>query len=308
MDDSLLDALEIETWSESSNEEKRRTVEAALAALQDERGCRFGSLRLEECGPANGRRTVAVVTHEESRMEFCLVPGGWFSPGLGQRRREKLFQLLMQMNGTPEVPPYGSHADPKICFSPDREVPVRPFFIARFPLTKGDEIITRDLDENILARGVDPAAPQHPRRYLPLRIQEVDAISKRFGWEVPHAVYLEWAIGAGAPHLFYWGDELEYETMSVQGNRHPLLALHDAGDSPWPATTAFGIRGAVGVPQWCFLPVKGGKLLLVRGGAGVCAPWQNCGEFLWLVNFMAVPWDDIEESNDAHAFRPMISL
>jgi hypothetical protein len=296
--------LDIEVWDKASDARRHKTVAAVLSKLRKQRDMQLSAPRWEHCGPPGSQRPIAVVVDEPTGVEFCLVPGGWFTPGLDTAHAKTLVELMERYDRSPY--PYDTSVPWTVCAAPKQRVPIRPFLVARFPLTHA----MTGLDA---CRSKDgPAwrnqAPDNDREFAPLVVDEIDAVTSRFHWEVPQAVYLEWAISGGARDVFYWGDDLDYAAMSDEGPRHPLLRIDDPGETPWPGTNAFGLRGAVAVPQWCWLAEAEGKRLYVRGGAGYCAPWQRCGEMLWLVNFMVAPWDTFGDERDEHALRPMIPL
>jgi formylglycine-generating enzyme required for sulfatase activity len=306
MTSKLLKSLHEKAWANATDGKRKELARASLQSLEF-KGHDFGPVSLEKQGPRGNRRVVASVRDQATSVEYVLIPGGAFAPGLDEER----WAMLVELAETHRVPPkpYGAASSAAFAKGPGRELDVDPFWIARFPLTVRANGLVEILSKDTFARNVrEEPLKKKPTQFLPLLIDEVVASEERFGWRMPSVMELEWAISAGARTVFYWGDELDYAALSREGPKHPLLRLQDVEDAPWPATTAFGLRSAVALPQWCWSPSKEGKQCYVRGGAGYCAPWQGCGEFLWMVNLMIAPIDALEPHDTMHALRPMLAI
>jgi hypothetical protein len=295
-------SLHEKAWAAATDGQRKKAARASLEGLDKERHA-FGAISLERHGPRGNRRVVARVLDEATDVEYVLVPGGLFAPGLDEER----WAALVELAEAHRVPSAQYGAMGGVARGPGRQVEVEPFWIARFPLTARVKGLVDVLSQDAFARNVrEEPLRRSPTRFLPLSIDEVVASEERFGWRMPSVMELEWAISAGARTVFYWGDGLDYPALSKEGPKHPLLRLEDVEDAPWPATTAFGLRSAVACPQWCWAASGEGKQCYVRGGAGHCAPWQGCGEFLWMVNLMIAPVDTLEAHLAMHALRPVL--
>ncbi len=298
--------LMLQGWTPTDSERKKRARES-LEALDGDVARAFGPVTLQKHGPRGARRSVACVTDESTGLEYVLVPGGSFSPGLDEEKWALLVELAAAHRAPPK--PYGAASSASFAKGPGKTIKTEPFWIARFPVTARVKGIEEVLSKDTFARNVrEEPLKQNPKRFLPLSIEEVAASEERFGWRMPSVMELEWAISAGARSVFYWGDGLDYEEINRAATKHPLLRLEDVADGEWPGTTAFGLRSAVAIPQWCCSPSPEGLRCYVRGGAGFCAPWQGCGEFLWMVNLMVAPIDALEPHDTMHALRPVLTL
>lgn len=290
--------------------------ELARAAFRSLGSGRFDEPRLVKCGPAKARRTVATAVDRVSGVDFALVPGGTMRFGLDDAHWSKFVDIAMSLASP--MQPYGVSSTVGQARGTGEDVVLDPFLVARFPITARVAGLDDILSTDRIQRNFRKSDLENGRRFLPLLIDEVRVAEAKLGVSMPTVFELDWAITAGARSVFYWGNTLDYAAMSERGPEHPLLRQEDAGFVPWPATTAFGLRAAVSIPQWCSFPLPTAhgaarhddesELLLVRGGAGYYAPWQGAGEFLWLVSFMNARADAFEAYRDKHAFRPVIRL
>lgn len=298
--------LQIETWNAMTDDERATTARAVIERFHRDTDLRFREdVRLIPYGPKGRANTVAVLTQEDTEMAFSLVPTGMFRLGLPKAKLDVLDDIVERQDGSPKpFKPYGV-VGPYSFLEQTSAVPASSFLIAQFPLTLDSKVGRALMDQPEVRLGV---SQPKPGEFLPIPVEALEDLFAQHGWAVPNLFELEWAIGAGSTDVFYWGDELDYAALNKEPSAHPLLSLSDIASASWPESNAFGLRGAVAIPQWCYLPTEEGKRLYVRGGAGYCAPWQACGELLWMVNSAFVAWDQLEEHRSAHGLRPVIHL
>lgn len=293
--------LELADWNAADADTRLEVATKTFAA----NGC--GRPRFETCGPPEKPITVAIATHETTGVEFALVPGGTVVCGIGDAGWAKLIDFARKEGVPPQV--YGSTENPSIAREGPGPQRVEPMLMATFPITAAMRGLEPLLSKDKFERNVREDAWKDHSRFYPLSLEELTALEKHTGWQMPHGFQLEWGITAGRDALFYWGDELDYDALcGPDGHHHPMLEIRDDPKRVWPAKSAFGLRSPVSIPQWCWFGAPDERVTFVRGGAGWCAPWQGCGEVLWMVNFMIAGTDTFEEHVKTHALRPVVPL
>jgi formylglycine-generating enzyme required for sulfatase activity len=248
---------------------------------------------------------VARVIHARSSTTFHVIPGGRFAMGFGDedaRRLRAAFDALhyeptnlgamdvtlTKADGSSESLAYQANDEREVVASfleslahlrPVTEVTVPAFLLAAAPLRPAQ-----------LAAWLDPAhidddpGPDQAAHTVPGRVGEVVARLRAEGLRLPTEAEWEHAARAGRPTLFPHGDEIPRNPfpppnrwgLADLGGEPDVCADHFHVDHQHRPTDARARRG--GLPD-----------RVVRGGAAMMWPWQDCGEWLMMLSAERTP-------------------
>ena len=245
----------------------------------------------------NPKLRIPTFKHLPTELEFNLIIGGEFNMGLSPQEEVTLRNLIQQEGLDEEF--LGSMD----IMRPVHSVRVRPFLMSRLPIINSFalEHIELDLDEYISDYEVDFESDE---KLVPaiLTREQINQLMDELGFSLPSEAQWEYAYRGGTSTLFYWGNDIideEKITLAEFSDREKCQA----------AANPFGLVG-MAVGEWCAdsfipdysnapgddLPVIGEPPYVVRGGAAMLSPWQNCGEWVTCISAMrqAADIDDVE--------------
>ena len=245
----------------------------------------------------NPKLRIPTFKHLPTELEFNLIIGGEFNMGLSPQEEVTLRNLIQQEGLDEEF--LGSMD----IMRPVHSVRVRPFLMSRLPIINSFalEHIELDLDEYISDYEVDFESDE---KLVPATLtrEQINQLMDELGFSLPSEAQWEYAYRGGTSTLFYWGNDIideEKITLAEFSDREKCQA----------AANPFGLVG-MAVGEWCAdsftpdysnapgddLPVIGEPPYVVRGGAAMLSPWQNCGEWVTCISAMrqAADIDDVE--------------
>jgi hypothetical protein len=291
----IRDRLHLAVWNELPHD-ARVDVIKEMTKLLTEAGYDLELLGLASyrCAPQP-----QITCHWRDRatgLTFALVPGGTFRPGFDAQLMRKLVAQRPWLVGWDEEHP--ASEKPFLCetpWSPDhlaeraQSTGCPPLLMACVPLVT---------DVPGLEQFIDPSRPrlfgrdlEEPGTPLHFFWSEVGRVLTEYRWALPSSAEFEWGLRGGVSSLFYWGDEVP-ETFRAyhvsDGFAQMILPewFDPAALGAWPQANRFGLIGMVAWPTWC-APAENSEdpyPLVWRGGAAVGYPWQDCGEWLHLLN------------------------
>ena len=246
---------------------------------------------------SNPALRIPTFKHLPTELEFNLIIGGEFNMGLSTEE-EITLRSLIQQEGLDEE--FLGSMD---AMRPVHSVRVRPFLMSRLPIINSFalEHIELDLDDYISDYEVDFDSDE---KLVPANLtrEQINQIMDELGFRLPSEAQWEYAYRGGTSTLFYWGDDIIDEdkiTLSEFSDRKKCQA----------AANPFGLVG-MAVGEWCAdsfspdysnaagddLPVIGEPPYIVRGGAAMLSPWQDCGEWVTCISAMrqAADIDNVE--------------
>jgi hypothetical protein len=326
--------FDLKTWDALSDGE-RGAVADHLTERLAARGWEVEEpLALRRFGPPESPRSVLQWRDPRTRMTFSLIPGGTFRPGYGPELLARYHELCLRVEGVEYTP------------SPSRETPVfaseRPYNLRRKPPVKVRPLLMACELVPAILPGVqdgpdrregggdreDRSATGWEEMYpylgdnLSVRWPRVEAVLGRFGWALPSSAEFEWALRGGVDSLFYWGDEPPdfVGAAPVRGGRSgaeqvSFDAVMSSRFDPdreraWPWCNRFGLAAMLAEGTWCAPATAPGDQfpLIVRGGAACFYPWQDCGEWVLLLNAVESRLAPETDYADHNAIRPVIRL
>jgi hypothetical protein len=244
---SVADDLELSRWQRAAPARRAEIVKAIGAALDG------FALR------PDGERWV----HEKRELEFAIVPGGRFVPGIA-RFEVRARQWFHSFNGEPSSSLWLAGSDAPCDLGPKAEADIGPFLIATTPLGDNMKLVDWKFDWN-----------------------EAVAICASLGMSLPTSVEVEWAARAGQDVLFPWGDDCEPILDEVNFWAAELASAHDlrAGvENPRQernselilARNDFGLFAPLARHTWC-LPNFDHDIAphVIRGGGLDYFHWKN---------------------------------
>ncbi|HBE20509.1 MAG TPA: hypothetical protein DEG17_12400 [Cyanobacteria bacterium UBA11149] len=286
-------ALEkLDLWLKLSENEQDASINQLAQKLQDEYIYQY-TLSYTN----NPAFRIPTFKHLPTELEFNLIIGGEFNMGLSERE-EVALRSLIQKEGLDEE--FLGSMD---SMRPVHSVRLRPFLMSRLPIINSFamEYIEVDLDDYISDYDLDLDSD---RKIISATLtrDQVNQIMDKLRFRLPSEAQWEYAYRGGTSTLFYWGDNIideERITIAEFSDREKCQA----------AANPFGLVG-LAVGEWCAdsftpdysnapgddLPVIGDPPYIVRGGAAMLSPWQNCGEWVTCISAMrqAADIDDVE--------------
>ena len=252
----LFERLHADAWG-SADESSRAAIAEDVAAAC--RAAKRSVVLTKE--RSNG---FPVLRDERSHSDLVVVPRGTFARGYPAEKKEALARLFTALEAVPPYKPTMSE-----------EAPWRPA-----DLVRTEE--AREVGPFLVA--VDPGIPTNDADLASALADDDLAL--------PSSREIEWAFRGPSEQLFPWGDELP-DWLARKAYEHAIESLTDAaracGQDTSIAFGAFGVRDPVTLSVWCDSPRDDDPELAAafpfafRGGAGECAPWQGCNEWMhWL--------------------------
>ena len=327
LSDDLLMQLEISRWNRLSKHQQVALAQSLTAQLNAS-GHSMNKPRLEQHGP---NQTVLVWQNEPTQLDFALIPGGTFAPGYADEQLSNyrhICQLIEQgwhdaivrmtkpgkgsldfkmdaaITPSDKVQLFGSRAVCDLGRKPS--VTLSPFLMCTtlVPAATPGLRLTVDLPK---WQSWEKLEATHSA--IRLRWPMVEPVLAHFGWDLPTSTEFEWALQAGNPTLFYWGDKLpvsimerlvyvEHTDQLPNADLDPGVRFEDLMTRDvelqrlrvYPYCNRFGLASMLACGTWCLpstVPQDPFPLTL-RGGAADCFPWQGTNEWKHLLS--AADW------------------
>jgi formylglycine-generating enzyme required for sulfatase activity len=232
--------------------------------------------------------------HEPSGVVFRVIPGGTFTMGLSDEEAAVLLSDEARAADTNNELAYLDQQAPWM--RPAHAVTLRPFLLAAAPATGAQlralGLAESDADDDRLFAGPDQVTYLDPA--------EVPALVGAHGFRLPSEAEWEHACRAGTTTPFFWGTDRP-DRPNARANPLGLVELGNHCE----LTADLWHMSYDGAPAdgraWLDDPWRSdeGKTLLVkRGGAATCYPWQECGEWELMLSALRAPVDPAGDSID----------
>lgn len=296
---------------------------AAAEAVKFEQPLRF--LGVQHFGPQEELQATAQWRDEETGLVFSLIPGGVFQPGYDSEQLELLGEVGERLtyrdeDDEPSQPsdistlyPYLSSAGCSVALK--AEARIGPFLMATTPVLQSCQVVrqmTDVVDDSRLCECDDDA--------YPVEWFELPTLLQRFCWALPSSAEFEWALRGRRNTLFYWGNHASQalhrlqpardEDLQAMEQEHAEALLFSLIGEEWPILNRWGLSGMVSMGSWCLPSLEAHEKfpLRSRGGAGYCYPWQDCGEWLLLLNAVERLQSLTEDYGTYNGLRPILRI
>jgi formylglycine-generating enzyme required for sulfatase activity len=277
---------DLKKWLSLTGDEQDKIISELAATLGPEYAHRRTTAYVDDVS-----FRIPTYEHVPSGLEFNLVIGGRFSMGLSMAEEQA------SLNIAPDLSPYVN------TMRPVHAVTVQPFLITRFPVLESLAYKRIQLDPDVFRPDFMNEEGDEVPIYL-LR-EELEALQKQLGFNLPSEAQWEYACRGGTETLFYFGDSFpDEETLDTE----ILLSIFNDEDSNTKAANPFGLVG-LHIGEWCEdsfrddysdasdsdLPVKDGPPYVVRGGAATFWPWQSGDEWILCASAMRRSSETLED-------------
>lgn len=276
---NVVDALkDFRAWS-------RLTADEIAAARMEL--ARYVGVGLEWNGVVVGNTGVSIAAfqHHASGMTFHLIPGGTDLLGLSDAEYDAICDLD------------GAHLQTLDALRPATPIMMPPFLMSREPVLQATALRAIQLEKKRFRPDFQPLDFEKTDR-IPVYLtrSETEAVVTYYGFSLPSEAQWEYAIRGGTDGPFFFGATLPTERTLAK-----ILETDFRVVGP-QATNPFGIVGML-VGGWCrdslaaerWSGVDVGPPHVVRGGAAICWPWQNCGEWMLALSAMRCSGEDLAE-------------
>jgi hypothetical protein len=330
---------DLSVWNTLSSAERELLAQVLCQHLR-ESGYDFQKWRFEQHGP-DAEQVVLVLTDENFKQDFALIPGGTLLPGYDETQLDcfaeidemvegELRAFVRYRNGGVQEERliwqqkvFASKAACDLRRKP--AVSIAPFLM----------MVTSLLELPSKRRG----AVYSP---VKMRWKDVGDTLSRYNWSLPTTEEFEWALQGGQGGVFYWGDRLpdfvlvqekyydddEDEEVEISEKTRwllensPLLTasvtfndvmwgdLELAEEPAWPHYNRFGLKAMLAQGCWCEPSTEPEDPcpLIVRGGVSHFWPWQSCGEWLRMLSAAEARLGYDTDYGDWNTLRPAIKL
>jgi hypothetical protein len=314
----MLALLQLDAWN-GLDDDSRLALGDQIARRLEAHGRGVDEpLALRRFGPAGSEQAVLQWRDPGTGLHFSLIPGGTFRPGFDEDLMARYDQLRRQLGPVGEEAASEDDEPPghALLMGSDRACDLRrkaPVTVA--PLLMAAELAPASIPEirdllNI--PWIEYTCQQFEFRGYNASVvwDRVDAVLERLGWSLPTSSEFEWALRGGVDSLFYWGDEpAEFMTAWCEPSFDQVMSTRFDPDRPrsWPWCNRFGLAAMLAQGTWCAPSPDPDDAapLVVRGGAADYWPWQNCGEWLLLMNAVESHQRPMWSDN---CLRPVIRL
>jgi len=313
----LLTQLEISHWNSLSQNQQVLLVQRLTAHLNDV-GYSLEKPRMERHG-LNGIQPVVIWHDTSAHLDFALIPGGSFAPGYADkqlRQYQRVCRLIEQAQNdsiarmtneqtadlTLEDDEFDARfekvqlfASKAVCHLPQKpSITVAPFLMYTTFVPASTPGVRPVVD---LPAWQSWEKLEADHSAIRLRWPMVDPVLQHLGWQLPTSTEFEWALQAGKPSLFYWGDKLPTAIMRLlvyvdnedqlpNGELEPSVSFEDLMTREvdpqrprvYPYCNCFGLASMLAHGTWCSpnAATEDPFPLTLRGGAADCFPWQDC--------------------------------
>ena len=228
---------------------------------------------------------VPTFRHWQTGLEFNFIVGGQFNMGFSAQEEAAVKRLMKGKECSLNSFDF---------MRPVHPVQVQPFLISRLPLLnnfaqKHLALYSDDFISDFAEKESDivPAS---------LTRERIEVLLEKFDFRLPSEAQWEYAYRGGTTTLFYWGDELPSDEILEQ---KILLYEFSNPEKCRAAANCFGLVG-MAVGEWCedsYRPDYSNTLdndfsgvqeppYVVRGGAAMAWPWQDCDEWIMCMSAM----------------------